>query len=155
MRLPCSWPQSVPGGVKTKAGWAFGIGLERLAMKLYSIPDIRLFWSDDPGFLVQFSVADCHTPITYKVITSDTALHRHNPSLSQPSIVTTLHRHNFLPSQPSLSWLSAIRTYHSHSSPSQSQLSVTVINLCHCHNSLSLSQIYVTVTILCCWECPS
>lgn len=25
-------------------GWAFGLGLERLAMILFSIPDIRLFW---------------------------------------------------------------------------------------------------------------
>ena len=24
--------------------WAFGLGLERLAMVLFSVPDIRLFW---------------------------------------------------------------------------------------------------------------
>ncbi|KAI8051338.1 hypothetical protein BDF22DRAFT_693254 [Syncephalis plumigaleata] len=36
-------------------GWAFGIGLERLAMALFRIPDIRLFWSVDPRFLDQFS----------------------------------------------------------------------------------------------------
>lgn len=36
-------------------GWAFGLGLERLAMILFSIPDIRLFWSTDPRFLDQFS----------------------------------------------------------------------------------------------------
>ena len=35
-------------------GWAFGLGLERIAMILFSIPDIRLFWSKDPRFLSQF-----------------------------------------------------------------------------------------------------
>ncbi|RKP27275.1 phenylalanyl-tRNA synthetase [Syncephalis pseudoplumigaleata] len=38
-------------------GWAFGIGLERLAMALFRIPDIRLFWSEDARFLGQFSPA--------------------------------------------------------------------------------------------------
>lgn len=61
MRLYCL------GGVQSKVGWAFGLGLERLAMKLYNIPDVRLFWSNDSGFLSQFKVPDCHTPITYKV----------------------------------------------------------------------------------------
>ena len=37
-----------------KIGWAFGQGLERLAMILFKIPDIRLFWSTDPRFVRQF-----------------------------------------------------------------------------------------------------
>lgn len=37
-----------------RIGWAFGIGLERIAMLLFGIPDIRLFWSKDARFLRQF-----------------------------------------------------------------------------------------------------
>lgn len=48
----------INAGVPQKLGWAFGIGLERLAMILFGIPDIRLFWSQDPRFLSQFSDAD-------------------------------------------------------------------------------------------------
>ncbi|KAK4991307.1 phenylalanyl-tRNA synthetase alpha subunit, mitochondrial [Elasticomyces elasticus] len=44
-------------GVPERLGWAFGLGLERIAMLLYEIPDIRLFWSEDPRFLNQFSDA--------------------------------------------------------------------------------------------------
>jgi len=36
-------------------GWAFGIGIERLAMRMFSITDIRQFWSEDPRFLRQYS----------------------------------------------------------------------------------------------------
>ena len=42
-------------GVPSKLGWAFGLGLERIAMLLFSIPDIRLFWSSDARFLGQFA----------------------------------------------------------------------------------------------------
>lgn len=38
----------------SQVGWAFGVGLERIAMLLFEIPDIRLFWSRDERFLGQF-----------------------------------------------------------------------------------------------------
>lgn len=40
--------------VPHRIGWAFGLGLERIAMLLFNVPDIRLFWSQDPRFLSQF-----------------------------------------------------------------------------------------------------
>lgn len=54
-------------GVGERIGWAFGLGLERLAMCLYDIPDIRLFWSQDSGFLNQFKVEDPNMTIKFKV----------------------------------------------------------------------------------------
>jgi phenylalanyl-tRNA synthetase alpha chain len=35
-------------------GWAFGFGLERLAMVKMNISDIRIFWSEDPRITSQF-----------------------------------------------------------------------------------------------------
>ena len=35
-------------------GWAFGMGIERLAMVRMGIPDIRILWSDDPRITSQF-----------------------------------------------------------------------------------------------------
>lgn len=50
-------------GKSDKIGWAFGQGLERLAMILYQIPDIRLFWSSDRRFLDQFHDSHIRLPL--------------------------------------------------------------------------------------------
>lgn len=47
-------PLLIRADVPSRVGWAFGIGLERIAMLLFGIPDIRLFWSKDQRFLDQF-----------------------------------------------------------------------------------------------------
>lgn len=38
--------------------WAAGLGLERYAMKLFDIPDIRLFWTKDERFSSQFKAGE-------------------------------------------------------------------------------------------------
>lgn len=55
-------------GVNNSIGYAFGLGLERLAMILFDIPDIRLFWSNDSGFLSQFSEKNLRSLPKYKPI---------------------------------------------------------------------------------------
>ncbi|XP_013886784.1 phenylalanine--tRNA ligase, mitochondrial, partial [Austrofundulus limnaeus] len=62
-------------GADNKLGWAFGLGLERLAMILYSIPDIRLFWSQDERFLQQFRVQDINQPICFQPLSRYPALY--------------------------------------------------------------------------------
>jgi phenylalanyl-tRNA synthetase alpha chain len=39
---------------ETWSGWAFGFGIERIAMIRYNIPDVRLFYENDIRFLRQF-----------------------------------------------------------------------------------------------------
>jgi len=48
-------------GRSDRRGWAFGLGLERLAMILFSIPDIRLFWTEDKRFSKQFAAGQIST----------------------------------------------------------------------------------------------
>lgn len=66
-------------GVPERIGWAFGLGLERIAMLLFSIPDIRLFWSQDPRFLSQFRAA--HS----KGHPEDTTITRFSPFSKHPA----------------------------------------------------------------------
>ncbi len=55
-------------------GWAFGFGLERLAMVKMNINDIRVFWSTDPRIISQFKNLDSQYqevskyPMTYRDI---------------------------------------------------------------------------------------
>lgn len=46
-------------------GWAFGLGLDRIAMLLFGIPDIRLFWSLDERFAKQFQLGQISTFVPY------------------------------------------------------------------------------------------
>ena len=39
------------------SGYAFGMGIERIAMLLYQVPDIRMFFENDVRFLEQFTSA--------------------------------------------------------------------------------------------------
>jgi phenylalanyl-tRNA synthetase alpha chain len=40
---------------KTYTGYAFGMGIERIAMLKYQIRDLRLFYENDVRFLEQFT----------------------------------------------------------------------------------------------------
>ena len=45
-------------------GWAFGFGIERLAMVLKKIPDIRIFWSNDKRITKQWGNFDAYKSVS-------------------------------------------------------------------------------------------
>jgi phenylalanyl-tRNA synthetase alpha chain len=69
-------------GVPIRSGWAFGVGLERIAMLLFDIPDIRLFWSQDQRFLSQFAAPKRAADGT---IASDWRITRFQPFSKHPA----------------------------------------------------------------------
>ncbi|HYC80092.1 MAG TPA: hypothetical protein VEC17_03630, partial [Candidatus Binatia bacterium] len=53
-------------------GWAFGFGLERLAIVSMDLPDIRLLWSDDPRVIKQLNLGNKFVEVSkYPPITRD------------------------------------------------------------------------------------
>ena len=53
-------------------GWAFGFGLERLAIISMELPDIRLIWSDDPRIKNQLKLGNKYREVSkYPSITRD------------------------------------------------------------------------------------
>ena len=53
-------------------GWAFGFGLERLAMASMELPDIRLLWSNDPRVKKQLKLGHKYQEVSkYPPITRD------------------------------------------------------------------------------------
>lgn len=61
-------------GVDSKVwgGWAFGFGLERLAIIGMELPDIRLLWSEDPRVKKQLKLGNKYIPVSkYPPITRD------------------------------------------------------------------------------------
>ena len=59
-------------GLKDYNGWAFGFGLERLAILSMDLPDIRLLWSDDPRVKKQLKLGHQYEEVSkYPPITRD------------------------------------------------------------------------------------
>lgn len=59
-------------GLSGYHGWAFGFGLERLAMASMELPDIRLLWSNDPRIKKQLKLGNKYIPVSkYPPITRD------------------------------------------------------------------------------------
>lgn len=82
-------------GLTGCSGWAFGLGLERLAMILYRIPDIRYFWTDDERFHQQFENGIINT---FKVYSSHPYVSRdisfyYDENFQMNDFYATLNKH--------------------------------------------------------------
>ena len=51
-------------GVTDYNGWAFGFGLERLAIASMELPDIRFLWSEDPRIKKQLKLGNKFIPVS-------------------------------------------------------------------------------------------
>lgn len=51
-------------GLEGYHGWAFGFGLERLAIASMALPDIRLLWSDDPRVTKQLKLGQKYKEVS-------------------------------------------------------------------------------------------
>ncbi len=59
-------------GVEGYNGWAFGFGLERLAIISMDLPDIRLLWSEDPRVKSQLKLGQKYKEVSkYPAVTRD------------------------------------------------------------------------------------
>lgn len=59
-------------GLEGYHGWAFGFGLERLAIASMSLPDIRLLWSDDERVRKQLKLGTTYKEVSkYPPVTRD------------------------------------------------------------------------------------
>ncbi len=45
-------PKILETAERNNKGWALGLGLERFAMLLFNITDIRMFWSEDHRYFL-------------------------------------------------------------------------------------------------------
>lgn len=52
------------GNVEGYTGWAFGFGIERLAIISMSLPDIRLLWSNDPRVKGQLKLGQVYKEVS-------------------------------------------------------------------------------------------
>lgn len=85
------------GPLKDATAWAFGLGLERIAMILYEINDIRVFWNDSQNFLDQFSYdagnVKFHSGLVHDPIVRDISFWVQSESFEENTLFDYLRTH--------------------------------------------------------------